>query len=66
MNATLRLAIVVLLVSVVAAPAWAHNSISPEDARGIAKEAHIYGFPLVDNYRILYAYFVDKNNPEYK
>jgi hypothetical protein len=37
-----------------------------EEARQIAKEAYIYGFPVVDNYRILYAYNVDKTNPEYK
>src|SRR6185295_14540963 len=40
--------------------------ITPEEARAIAKEAYIYGFPMVDNYRIQYAYFVDKQNPEYK
>lgn len=42
------------------------NSLTPEEARAIAKEAYIYGFPLVDNYRVSYAYFVDKENPEYK
>lgn len=41
-------------------------NITPEAARAVAKEAYIYGFPLVDNYRIQHAYFVDKNNPEYK
>ncbi|WP_111671059.1 DUF1254 domain-containing protein [Algoriphagus litoralis] len=43
-----------------------NESITPEEARTIAKEAYIYGFPLVDNYRISYAYFVDEKNPEYK
>jgi hypothetical protein len=37
-----------------------------EEARAIAKEAYIYGFPMVDNYRIMYAYFADPSNPEYK
>jgi hypothetical protein len=36
------------------------------DARAIAKEAYIYGYPMVDNYRILHAYFVDRSHPEYK
>jgi hypothetical protein len=36
------------------------------EARSIAKEAYIYGFPLVDNYRIQYSYFVDRNGPEFK
>lgn len=39
---------------------------SLEDVRTIAKEAYIYGFPMVDNYRIQHAYFVDRANPEYK
>lgn len=34
--------------------------------REIVKEAYIYGFPMVDSYRIQYAYFVDPANPEYK
>lgn len=37
-----------------------------KEIRAIAKEAYIYGFPLVDNSRVQYAYFVDKQNPEYK
>ncbi|WP_246798266.1 DUF1254 domain-containing protein [Rhizobium leguminosarum] len=36
------------------------------EARAIAKEATIYGFPLVDNYRVQYSYFVDKSGAEYK
>jgi hypothetical protein len=41
-------------------------SVTPSKAREIAKEAYIYGFPRVDNYRIQYAYFVDRDNPEFK
>ncbi|WP_235083168.1 DUF1254 domain-containing protein [Chlorogloeopsis fritschii PCC 9212] len=40
--------------------------ITPDEARAIAKEAYIYGFPIVDNMRIQYGYFVDQGNPEYK
>jgi hypothetical protein len=32
----------------------------------IAKEAYIYGFPMVDSYRIQYSYLVDPNDPEFK
>lgn len=39
---------------------------TPAEARSIAKEATIYGFPLVDNYRIQYSYFVDRSSPEFK
>lgn len=41
-------------------------TVSPAEARAIAKEAYIYGFPIVDNYRVQYSYFVNKDNPEYK
>ena len=37
-------------------------AVTPEQARAIAKDAYIYGFPMVDSYRVQYSYFVDKNN----
>lgn len=40
--------------------------LSADEARAIAKEAYIYGFPLVDNYRVQHSYFVDRSNPEFK
>jgi hypothetical protein len=42
------------------------QNVTPDEARAIAKEAYIYGYPLVENYRIQYAYFVDKGGPQYK
>jgi len=42
------------------------HPLSPQDARQIAKEAYVYGYPMVDSYRIQHAYFVDRENPEYK
>jgi hypothetical protein len=42
------------------------QNVTPDEARAIAKEAYIYGFPMVDNYRIQYSYFIDVKNPEYK
>jgi hypothetical protein len=39
---------------------------TPKDAQAIAAEAYVYGFPLVDNYRVMSAYFIDHNSPEYK
>jgi hypothetical protein len=44
----------------------AETELSPEEARAIAKEAYIYGNPVVDNYRIQYDYFVNDQSPEYK
>lgn len=46
--------------------AEAQGLIRASRAGKIAKEAYTYGFPLVDNYRILYAYFVDKSSPQYQ
>jgi hypothetical protein len=46
--------------------AGAESSVTPEEARAIAKEAYVYGFPMVDSYRIQNTYWVDKATPEYK
>jgi hypothetical protein len=54
-----------LLLSVVFTMARAQTNVTPAEARAIAKEAYIYGFPLVDNYRIQYSYFEDRQNPEF-
>jgi hypothetical protein len=42
------------------------QDVTPEEASAIAKEAYIYGFPLVDNYRVQYAFFIDSNNSQFK
>jgi len=42
------------------------QSVSPAEVRAIARDATIYGFPLVDSYRVQYSYFVDRNGSEYK
>ncbi|QDS89177.1 hypothetical protein EC9_33740 [Rosistilla ulvae] len=59
---TLVSAVAVLALS----PIGQAQDVTPEEARAIAKEAYIYGFPLVDSYRIQYAYFVDKDSKSYK
>jgi hypothetical protein len=40
--------------------------VTPTEARAIAREAYTYGYPMVDSYRILNAYFVNRESPEYK
>ena len=42
------------------------SQINPEEARTIAKQAYLYGNPLVDSYRIIYDWFIDKENPAFK
>jgi len=51
---------------VASSPEPAAAPASTDDTRAITRDAYIYGFPVVDNYRIQYAYFVDRNDPEYK
>jgi hypothetical protein len=46
--------------------ARAQIGVTPAEARAIAREAYIYGYPLVDSYRIQYGYFVDRQDAEYK
>lgn len=41
-------------------------ALKPEEAKAIAKEAFIFGFPVVMNYKTMYAYTLDKNSPEFK
>ena len=41
-------------------------NMTAAEARAIAKEAYIYGFPMVDNMRVQYAYFTDNKDPDFK
>jgi hypothetical protein len=40
--------------------------ITMAELRKIVEEAYVYGFPMVDSYRIQYSYFVDQTDPEFK
>jgi hypothetical protein len=42
------------------------SSAETAEARAIAKELYAFGVPLVDTYKTIYAFNVDKNNPQYK
>jgi hypothetical protein len=57
---------VALLLTLQVPVASAQTGVTPAEIRTIAKEAYVYGFPMVDNYRIQHAYFVDTANREYK
>jgi hypothetical protein len=41
-------------------------AVDAAEAKAIAKEAYVYGFPMVMGYKTIYNYVVDKENPEYK
>lgn len=55
-----------LTLASITSVANAQVTATPEEARTIAKEAYIYGNPVVDHYRIQYDYFVNKESPDYK
>jgi hypothetical protein len=40
--------------------------VTPEEARVIARDAYVYGMPLVDNYCIQFMLFTDRGGPNYK
>ena len=46
--------------------AWADFTASPEEARAIAKDAYLYGFPVVEMYKTLYTQAVDRKSPNFK
>ncbi len=47
-------------------PTGAGVEVTAEEARAIAKDAYIYGFPIVMNYKTLYNFVIDEDSPEYK
>jgi hypothetical protein len=57
--------VLVIMLFAFAYPAFSLGP-NPEQVRKIAKEAYIYGLPLVMNYKTMYIYAVLKGNPEYK
>ncbi|MGF6755946.1 hypothetical protein P3T16_003353 [Paraburkholderia sp. GAS42] len=42
------------------------TAVNPVQAEAIAKEAYIFGTPMVDMYKTMYAFSVDKAGPQYK
>ena len=52
-----------IILTLIVSPVSAQST---SEVRAIAKEATIYGFPLVDSYRIQYSYFADRGSPEFK
>jgi hypothetical protein len=46
--------------------AWADFTATPSEARAIAKEAYLYGYPVVEMYKTLYTQAVDKGGANFK
>lgn len=46
-------------------PASAED-LTPAEAQALARDAYIYGFPIVENYKTMYAYAVAEGGEQYK
>ncbi len=66
MTKTLNLLIALLAAIAFGACQQQAEKLTPQEAKEIAKEAYIYGFPMVMNYKTLYAYALEPRSPEYK
>ena len=54
-----------LCLSIAMSP-QAFAQLTQQQAEELVKKAYIFGFPVVDSYRVQHSYFVDQSNPEYK
>jgi len=63
---SLSLVIFASLALLASPPVSSAKPLSDKEARQIAKEAYIYGVPMVTVYSTLYEFSVDKGNPQYK
>jgi len=64
---TVRRTIIATLVLIMVAPYGARAAeFSPAEARTVAREAYVYGYPLVDNYRIVYSFSLDRRSPVFR
>lgn len=42
------------------------DGVTAQQARSIAREAYLYGTPMVASYQTMYAFSIDRNGPQYK
>jgi hypothetical protein len=49
-------------------PAFVDSAQAPQTngSQTVAQQAYVYGFPMVDLYRIMFGYFIDAKSPAYK
>lgn len=47
-------------------PPSAETAKRADDLRALARDVYVWGYPIVDNYRIMHAYVIDRQHPEYK
>lgn len=66
MKKAMRILILIPILAIALSACDQQKGLSPEEAKTIAKEAYIYGFPMVVNYKTMYAFALDKDNPQYR
>jgi len=67
MQAVIRLAVIAFtFAGAEATPCLAEEKPAKDEARQIAEEAFIYGFPMVMGYGVMYEYAVDTKSDQYK
>jgi hypothetical protein len=57
--------VMILLVSC-QGPPKEENRLTSEEVEEMVAEAYFHTFPIVENYKALYAFYVDKNSPRYQ
>jgi hypothetical protein len=57
-------ALVVFAISV--SPVLAGKVPPADEVREIAKDGYVFGFPMVMGYKLMHAYAIDENSPEFK
>ena len=63
----LRLAVIAFTSNLLGtAPCMAQEKLANREAKQIAEEAYIYGFPMVMGYGVMYEYAVDTKSDQYK
>jgi hypothetical protein len=60
------IALLVVLMALLTLSCAKKIKVGPEGARVIAKNAYIYGFPIVENYKMMYAYAVYKDSGHFR
>ena len=58
-------AVLLMGLAALITPASAED-LTPAEAQALARDAYIYGFPLVENYKTMYAYAVAEGGDQYK
>lgn len=60
------LAVALCAAASLSSPVAGAQPITADEARQIARDAYVYGFPIVDSYRVMHSYFVDRGGNAFK